>query len=580
MKSENMSTMRRKVIAEGKGEREAAKAASNQTSSIDDLSKTLQDIQTQGEITSEVIEDKGNQIIDSIDKVESRVSDVVEGSELAAEASERTTTAVKDNTEVANRISDKLTKLSELLSEKLGVSASAGPRPDSPAVVIPESLPDSEFPMPVVIPPVLPQPENNDPNDSVFPPVVPTHEDNSESGRQDEKEKKENKDLFKELLKTTKTGFKASLGVTDKIAGMLFKYTVSALAESAKLAGMLFAIVLTIDVIRAHFKYWSDKFSTDFDTFSEEAGIWGSTLASIFGTLENIKKFWEAGDWGGLTIAIVSGVGKVLYNLGEIIQLGMAKVTAAILSIIPGMDGAALSVEGAALEGFQERTGNALSKDDQDTVARYQSSKIEDGENIYDKYQNARTWLKNKISGDTNIGDHVSDEERDAERDKLKAMNPEERIEVLKKSNEARAAIIRFEKYMDDVDPDNKQSVATMDKAYNKLKDQVSDSDIAKAGTTKKELDSRMDSVKAKYEKMKGIEAAPAPVSESDDAKKVNAIEKSKAESVSSGAVAPGASVGNLINTTNMVNNSKVVNNHAPLTSTQAPGVYGATRVN
>ena len=579
MKSENMQTMRRKVIADGKGDRDAARAASEQTSSIDDLNAVLQDIQIASELTAETIEEKSNQLIDSAEDIKNQVSDVVEGTELSAEASEKTTEAVKDHTEVSERISDKLSKLSKLLSEKLGVSALSGPNPESAATVIPEALPVAEFPAPVALPAVIPPHENNDPNDAIFPPVPQDDSPTDENKRESEADKKESKELFNDLLKTTKTGFKATIGITDKIAGMLFKYTVSALAETAKMAGMIFGVILLIDVIKANFKYWSDKFSANFDEFSEQAGVWGTTLSSIFGTLENIQKFWEAGDWGGLITAIVTGVGKVLYNLGEIIQLGMAKVTSAILSVIPGLGDAALSVEGAALEGFQEHTGNQLSDKDQETVAKYQSAKIENGENLFDKLQSGRTWLKNKISGDKNVGDYVSDDDRDAEREKLKAMKPEERIEVLKKANEARAAIIRFERRLDDVNPDNKQSVAAVDKAYESLKAQVGDSDLNKTSTTKKELDSRLSEAKAKLDELKQTEAKPAPISESDDAKKVSAIEKAKAQA-SVEKAATTQTGGTLVNTNNVVNNSKTVNNHAPITSSSAPGVFGATKVN
>lgn len=586
MKNDKMSTMRRrKVIEESRGERDAAKAASDQTSAIGDISLGLKDLQGATELTAEMVESKGNEILGSLSQLNDSIEDNTAASELAAEASEKTTAAVKDSiSDLSDRISDKLTRLSDMLEAKLGNSVQSSTpvgTPDTTVAVVEDALPvEIVNPgLPELIEDLLPEVDNgnNDPNDTFFPPSPDVTHD-----RDKDKEKDDGtKDLMKGLFDTTKKGFKATVSITDRIAGMLFKYTVTALAEAAKMAALLFSIVLAFDVIRIHFKYWSDKFLSDFDAFSSEAGEWGSLLGSIFGTLENIKKFWEAGDWGGLTIALVKGVADILHNLGELISLGMSKVAAAILSIIPGMGDAALSVEGAALEGFQERTGNSLSEEDQNTVAEYQNKKIENGENIYDKFSQGKTYLYNKATGNANTSDFITSDDKEAQIESLKSMDPEERKEVLKKGNEARAAIIRFEKYMDSVNPDNQQSVNAMDKAYDNLKKQLSDTDLNQTAATRKELNGRMNQVQAKYDELHGIEPKPAPVEESDDNRKVQSIEKSKATEKAAviGMGAAGVAA-NLINTNNVINNSKTIHQQAPVTSTNAPGVYNATSVN
>lgn len=586
MKTENMKTMRRKVIEEGRGERDAARAASTQAESLSVLSSQLDDLQTQAELTSEVIEDKGNQVIDALNRVDQSVIDTTAGAELTAEASERTTEAVKQQTEVSNKISDKLSKLTELLNERLSAITPNLPQisvPDTSLSVVEDAVPvDIVTPgLPELLQELIPDPVNNTnrPDDAFFPTVPENPESDSKKGA-DEERKKKDSDTLSNLLKATKSGFKASMSITDRIAGMLFKYTVTAVIEAAKTAALLFSIVLGIDVIMKHFKYWSDKFTSDFDKFSSEAGEWGSTLSSIFGTLENIQKFWEAGDWSGLTVAIVKGVTEIIYNLSELISLGMSKVAAAILSLIPGLGDAALSVEGAALEGFQERTGNSLSKEDQDTLAKYQSSKIEKGENFFDKVSQGKTWIVNKITGDANISDFVTDEEREAQNEKLRQMKPEEREQVLKKGNEARAAIVRFEKYMEQINPDDKRSVESADKAYSNLKAQLGDEDLNNSPITKKELNARMNIVTAKYDKLKGKEPQPAPSSQSEDVKKVESIEKNQAAQKASLGTGAGAAAANLFNTNNVINNSKTINTVSPVTSTNAPGVFGATSVN
>ncbi|MGZ7244279.1 hypothetical protein ACXWOQ_09310, partial [Streptococcus pyogenes] len=86
------------------------------------------------------------------------------------------------------------------------------------------------------------------PNDAFFPTVPENPESDSKKGA-DEERKKKDSDTLSNLLKATKSGFKASMSITDRIAGMLFKYTVTAVIEAAKTAALLFSIVLGIDVI-------------------------------------------------------------------------------------------------------------------------------------------------------------------------------------------------------------------------------------------------------------------------------------------------------------------------------------------
>lgn len=589
MKNDKMSTMRRrKVIEDSQGERNAAKAASEQANATDGVSLRLEDLQGATELTSEVIEAKGNEILDSLGKVNDSILDNTAAAELVAEATERNTNTIKDSiSDLGDRLSDKLSRLSDLLESKLGstVQSSSTPvnAPDTALAVVEDAIPvDIVNPgLPELIEGLLPDPVvgNNNPDDAFFP---PSPEVNPEPKKEDDKDKKKDSDLLAGLFDTTKKGFKATIGITDRIAGMLFKYTVTALAEAAKMAALLFSIVLAFDVIRVHFKYWSEKFLSDFDSFSSEAKEWGSLLGSIFGTLENIKKFWEAGDWSGLATAIVKGVTEILYNLGELISLGMSKVAAAILSVIPGLGDTALSVEGAALEGFQERTGNSLSDKDQDTLAKYQSQKIENGENLFDKYSQLKTYAVNKLTGDANTSDFITSDEKEAQVESLKKLEPKQREEVLKKGNEARAAIIRFEKYMESVNPDNPQSVKAMDQAYSNLQNQLSDGDLNQSPATKKELMGRMNQVQAKYETLNGSEVAPAPSESSDDSKRVANITKNQAaeKAAASSGSAAGAMAGNLFNTNNVINNSKTIQQQMPVTGTPAPGVYHATSVN
>ena len=322
-------------------------------------------------------------------------------------------------------------------------------------------------------------------------------------------------------------------------------------------------------------------FSTDFKTFSSETGTWGPLLQSIFESIDEIKKFWEAGDWGGLTVAIVEGLGKVLYNLGELIQLGMAKLSAAILRVIPGMKDTADEVEGRALENFQNSTGASLNKEDQEKVANYQDKRMNGdlgpiAEGL-DKIANWKTRASNWIRGVDNKEALTTDEERAAEEEKLKQLSPEERKNALMKANEARAAMIRFEKYADSADMSKDSTVKSVESAYEDLKKRMDDPDLNNSPAVKKELAARFSKIDATYQELKKNQpnAKPETSAKSPEAKQVQVIEKNKAQQAPVQQASPSIN-----NTNNVIKKNTVVHNMTPVTSTTAPGVFGATGVN
>lgn len=588
-KPQEMQTMRRKVISDNKPVQEAAKSASNTLSGLNDISTKLDDAQAASELIAQTVEEKSNEIVGAIDNVESAVSDTTAGSELIAETVE---IGNNINKEIGESLGSKLDKLTSLLEQKI---QTAGIQQTGTSLAVVESA----IPVKVVeddtaefVGPLLPAPEavNNDPDADFFPapqPVEPKRES------PEEKQKKEafNLKLSQALDKLTKTvdfGFKKSISITDKISSMLFKYTVSAAIEAAKMVALIMAVVIGIDLLMVHFKYWSDKFSkawdlfsTDFKTFSSETGTWGPLLQSIFESIDEIKKFWEAGDWGGLTVAIVEGLGKVLYNLGELIQLGMAKLSAAILRVIPGMKDTADEVEGRALENFQNSTGASLNKEDQEKVANYQDKRMNGdlgpiAEGL-DKIANWKTRASNWIRGVDNKEALTTDEERAAEEEKLKQLSPEERKNALMKANEARAAMIRFEKYADSADMSKDSTVKSVEAAYEDLKKRMDDPDLNNSPAVKKELAARFSKIDATYQELKKNQpnAKPETSAKSPEAKQVQVIEKNKAQQAPVQQASPSIN-----NTNNVIKKNTVVHNMTPVTSTTAPGVFGATGVN
>ncbi|QBQ79253.1 hypothetical protein MM02_00205 [Escherichia phage vB_EcoM_MM02] len=389
------------------------------------------------------------------------------------------------------------------------------------------------------------------------------------------------------LTKTVQTGFNKSISISDRIAGMLFKYTITAAIEAAKMAALILGIVIGIDLLIVHFKYWTDKFTSawdlfdeNFTKFSDEAKEWGKFLSDIFTSIDSIKQLWEAGDWGGLTVAIVKGVGTALMNLGELIQLGMAKLSASILRAI-GFGDTADEIEGRALEGFQETTGNKLKKEDQEKVAKYQM-KRDDGElgtvsKGLDMLQRGKTFVTNWVRGNDNKEEFSTSDERAAESAKLKELPEEERKEAYIKANETRAALVRFEDYIDKIDMTNPENAKNVEKSYADLSKLIKDPELNKTPVVKKELDARFEKLNNKMAEAKKAQTTvkPESSSKSPEAKQVQSIEKGRASE--SKQQQPVAAISN---TNNVVKKNTVVQNMTPVTSTTAPGIFHATGVN
>lgn len=256
--SESQSFRRKKVIEEMAPQRRAEALASSQNDELSNIADHMKDAQAASEMAAEAIENKGNQIIGSLNNLDKGLKDVVAGTELTSEAVERVAVNTQATTGAARAISAKISKLTDMLAEKLSseVKKSPSTQESTTLAALQDAMPiQVEQPkLEELIAQLLPQ--NPIPEDAPFLPP-PTPQEETENKK--DKNKKADDASFKmdDLLKITKGGFKAVVSVSDKIASMLFKYTVTALANAAKFAAQMFALVLGIDMIQVYFQFFS-----------------------------------------------------------------------------------------------------------------------------------------------------------------------------------------------------------------------------------------------------------------------------------------------------------------------------------
>ncbi|BBC78259.1 baseplate hub subunit and tail length [Escherichia phage EcS1] len=583
--SDKTTLRRKKKIEDGEPERKAQGAASDQTVVLNDISAKLTDVQAATELISDTVEAKGNQILGSIDGLSKGLENVEAASELAAEASEKTTEQVSKLNDVASAISDKLAKLSEMFEHKLfGASDFVGPQPSaSPDSSLLEAI-KAAMPLEVI------QPSLNELLEKLLPggqppepPTPPPEDPPAEEKPSKEKPGKSEDSKLDDLIKITKGGFKASVGVSDKIAGMLFKYTLTAAAEAAKLAGMMFALILGIDLIRIHFKYWSDLFNKSFEEFFAKAEEWGPLIQSVVEMAKNISTMWDEKNWSGLAGAIIKGIGDITIALADLMFLGITKITAAMLRAM-GMDDKALTVEGYGLEQFQ-KSGAVLDEQDQDTLARYQDRNMQ--KDTKKKTETAERYKNSKAAREqaVNYGSLTKEEAAQIEagtygkENEIANLPEDQRIKAIKARNETQAALKRTNDLTATTRSSDTSRIENLDKSIDSIGKRLADPALAKTPKLRKDMEGELGKLTAAVDKLKAdAKVAPAPVEEQEDTQKSNRIEQQKrANEAAKNAPASNAQVTN--NT--VVNKTSKTNVTVPPTSsTPAPGMGGSRRVN
>lgn len=589
MSNEDKSSFRRKprkAIEDSKEQRDSNKVLNNNTSELSNIGGKIDDLQASTELGNESSEQKNNNIISSLGNINSGIQDTIASGELNAELSQSILETTSTISNVATQISDKLSKLNNMLAEKIGLSGSekSTSQYDTSLSIIAESIPKIEKSNYDIRDAIngLRLPDDKDPGDDVFPeedrdlpvPVplpVPSPRENEDQNDNNPKDKDDISGKLDHLIDATKGGFKASLGFSDKITSMLFKYTVTAMLEAAKTAAMILSIIVALDVIRIHFNYWSKLLETNFDEFNNKAREWGPLLQGIIDTVNDVKNMWEKGDFAGLTVAIIKGIGKTLYQLGELIILGISKAVASVFRMM-GADDKADALVGDSLESFQSRTNAQLSDHDQQLLAEYQVKKIKKEKEEREKPMSQTTAAANIRAG----GIMPQKQEKPIPASPIDGLGEKDQVAVMKANNETSASMRRFETYLSNADPESNGDKSNINKTFKNIQENIKNPVFDKSPEIKTMLQKNLDDLTSKYNDFnkKTLAVKPEPVSESQDSQSVNRIKQS---SESNNTDSPKA--GNTtVNQMNQVNNtSKTSYIMPPQTSSAAPGMSGQT---
>lgn len=581
-KKSEMNTMRRKVIADAAPQKKAESQADSQLDALNSIDYRLNDIQATDELIADSVEAKGNQITSAVD-------DVAAGVELTAEFTEKTTDELSKLNDTSLLLSDKLSKLAELLQVKVDSQPELSkPSTGTGLQVIQDTLPEPEQPEPVqeLFDKLLPPMPNNSPDADFFPEAVPEKkpEDDEKNRKQEEKNSQKFFDnKFGDLSKIVKGGFSKSISLTDKISSMLFSYTVSALANMVKQAAMVMGVIMLIDLIKVHFNYWSKLFDESFTKFSAAAEKWGPTLTAIKEMSNAVVDAFVKGDWGGLAVAIGKGLVDVLDNLGEMLMLGMSKLLAGVLRAV-GLEDSADKVEGAALDRFQYRTGAQLSEEDQLKRAKYVDSqeREQDQQTPFARKVSAQ-WKKftgqidddeydRLVSGESVQGDYANKSE-------------DERLKIIMARQEAQAELKRTQAYVENTKPTDEtrmksatEAVKSTEESYTELTRLSPEA----AKDLKDDIDSLKRMLEAKTEQQTNPESPQPSKSDAEqEAKQAENIKKLADYKDIQVRQNQGQDSGSNVTVNTAVNkNNTTVMRMPPQTSSAAPGMANYMRSN
>jgi len=269
-----------------------------------DYTNTLEDIQASGELNAEISEQslgEHRKQSTEISEQTRSLKDIVAAGELVAENTEISNQRLAD---INNTLTDGFERISEFaqqLKENFSAQLPAVPIPPSPSTETEEVIPDEE---PANQPALSIGDYLKKISDGIVSFIKPKKEEDKPKPTSEEEHREAALQLVLDRLdsiaKVASKGFNKTINIADDIASMLFKYTVSALINTAKMAALLFALVLGVDILMIHFRHWSKLMETNFGEFESKLGSLSEPMQDSLTALKNMAGYWQNGEYGNL----------------------------------------------------------------------------------------------------------------------------------------------------------------------------------------------------------------------------------------------------------------------------------------
>lgn len=546
---------------------------------LDKLNKldSLDSLQAATELVAETVEQKSNEVVGAVEDNTAANELTAENTQSTADNTQKTYEELKKLNNFSSQMNEKLRGFGVMMERRFGVVSkmASGIGAIEEALKKPEQPQTMPSPQPVL--PTVPEQPNND-NYQNLPKKKPEQEDKKK------KRKELDKDSMENLIKVVRGGFKETVGISNKILGMLFKITLTAMAEAVKWGAIMLGIVLAVDTLMIHFRHWSNLFETDFKEFMKQAGEWASPITDILTAVREARDYWTKGEYGELIVALVKGIGEAFYKtfiqLDRIITTGIAK----ILRMIPGMGDYADKLEYGALKAA---VAQGYTPDERELELM---DKVE-SEHEEDKYGERTGWtgkardigeaigtsIKDKVNeGLVNLGwrdqKDVDLEKRQEEmkRNEYKDVSQEQRSASRKMRITSEGAINNINEVMENLRGDkDKERIDILKKDIDVYRETVKDPKLVESDRSQIErLIEKFDEMYA-AKTQADVSTKSVPVAETEVAKQTERTENLQRQA---NVQQQTTNQQNNVNNTQVITNNKTIKQGAPTTRIDAPG--------
>lgn len=526
----------------------------------------LNDIQTATELVAETVENKSNDIVNSVDD-NTAINEVnAENTQQTAENTGKSVIESKKLNAYASQINDKLGTFSSMLGDKFGNLTT---KVTSGLSAIEDAL-KVETPEPTIQNPqtVLPELPSNVPTDSYQGFQRKQEDDKRKDKDSGKRERDPLRDDIQALVKAVRGGFKQTVGISNQILGTLFKISLTAMAEMIKWGAILLSLILAIDTIKIHLKYWGDLFNNNFSEFLSKSGEWAASLTKLLKTTEQARDFWTKRQYGDLIITLVKGLGEAFYE--AIIQLDRIVTTgiANILRSIPGMGDLADELEyGALMKAYQH--GYKPTERESALMATYEEKERTKFIEEYRDYD-PDSRLANMFSLE-------SKESKLKKRDESRALEKEragttekQRIESRKEFYTLDSVVNQSLQVMESLDDSDIDKLEVLNDQANQIRQQVEESPIL-LETDKQAILDKLEDININYQRAlnKSQGLMPENPAETETGRQVERTEQAQLQQLAQSSTTHNTAN---VNNTQVINSQKIIRQGDPITSTPAAG--------
>lgn len=339
------------------------------------------DLLAASELISETVE-QGNSELRKIVNNTSETENIAAATELSAEATEISNQHLKEISDTSKKTFSKLSEFAEKLKNNFLADVEKNPitttnTSDQTAKKIVEE--EEQTPKNN---PVLGYLKTISEDIKFLKNDKPKEEEKEDKVKPDEEENVERAidRIGDRIVSSVDNGFKKTISIADSISSMLFKYTLTAVLNFAKMAALVLSLIMTFDVLSRHFTHWTKMFDENYAEFKDQLGSLATPFENIHGVITDLMNYFKSDEYAKMFVRLAEGAFDQMKYMVNMMMVGLAKLGATILRAL-GADEKADSLEASAISVAASEVGYTPSKEEEEVIGRVRKREAEDANN-------------------------------------------------------------------------------------------------------------------------------------------------------------------------------------------------------